>query len=171
MKRWTVGVVLILAMLLFGGCSVSEGNYTDTLVATPLQVETFVFQVKAIEKNYIAADKKCREALEKLQSGEFTKFEANAVFLETGEVIRQSIDAVKVVDAPAELQAVRDDLNFSLVYYQEALKTLKKYLNTENRTVLDKARGQFDKAGDLLKDYQRKMAKLTKKDEKKNKWY
>ncbi|WP_366922552.1 hypothetical protein MFMK1_003016 [Metallumcola ferriviriculae] len=172
MKRWVTLIVLSLIMLAVSGCSVgvrpTDGGKD---VATPLQVQTFSFEAGLIEKEYIAADKKCQEALGRLLDGDINKFAANAVFITTGKLIRQSITEIKAINAPGQLEDIRDDLNFSLVYYQEALETVEEYLNTEDGAVLEKTRQEFAKAAEFLRDYQDKLENLDVPDDGRNGWY
>ena len=171
MKNRLLAVMLALLLFIITGCSVSQEDYTGNIIATPLQVETFVFQTKEIYKKYTAAVEQSSKALDDLLMGEQDKFQANAVFLRSRETAKECIAAIKDVNAPAQLRDIRDDLNFSIVYYQEALKTLRRYLDTENEVLLGEAQTQLNKAEEFLSSYQQQMQDLTKEDENQSQWY
>ncbi|MBO8169105.1 MAG: hypothetical protein H0Z35_07985 [Thermoanaerobacteraceae bacterium] len=160
-------MLLVVALVfLLGGCTVSQEEYSGTVVVTPLQIETFIFQTEDIQKEYMNADKQCEEAIEKLLNGEYDKFETNAVLLHSGDVIKGLIKDTQEVEAPGKLQSLRDDLNFSLVYYLRGIEKFQAYLDTEDQAVLNEAQEQFARADQFLENYRNQRRGLVRQQKK-----
>ncbi len=155
-----VGLVLIMSVATFAGCAVSQEDYSGSAV-TPLEEETFVFQTKDIQMQYTSVDKEIKKALDSLLAGRINKHEVNGMFINSRKTLDKLIENIKAVEAPGQLFAVKDALNFSLVYYRQGIEELQHYLDTDDPNIVNQAEELFEEADSFFKSFQEQMTPLT----------
>jgi len=83
------------------------------------------------------------------------------VFINSHKTIDKLIENIKIVEAPGQLRAMKDALNFSLVYYQHGIEELQRYLDTDDPNIVNQVKEQFEQADSLFKSFQEQMTRLT----------